>query len=74
MSKTVFNQNRLHLGFHYPRSYKTRLLCKNGYDKFIKQYSELTDIIDKNYYCIADESILDYETYKHIFEYENIIN
>lgn len=69
---SYYNQNRLHLGFHYPRSYKTRLLCKNGYNKFIEKYNELTDTIDKNYYCIANESILDYETYKHIFEYENI--
>ena len=32
------NQNRLHLGFHYPRSYDTRQECINGYTKFVNTY------------------------------------
>ena len=30
-----FNQNRLHIGYHYPRSHRTREICKNNYKKFI---------------------------------------
>ena len=43
-----YNQNRLHLGYHYPRSYKTRKLCIEGYYKFISKYRELVDFIDNN--------------------------
>ena len=32
------NQNRLHRGFHYPRSFKTIQESKNGYKKFIKNF------------------------------------
>ena len=60
------NQNRLHLGFHYARSYKTRKLCNNGYYKFIKQYGKYASMLDNNYYHIANDSIIDYETYKII--------
>jgi len=35
------NQNRLHLGYHYARSFKTRELCKNTFERFINDYSFL---------------------------------
>jgi hypothetical protein len=66
------NQNRLHLGFHYPRSYLTRTECKIGFDKFIDRYGGFTDKIENNYYCIDQNSIIDFQTYKSIFNYENI--
>ena len=62
-----FNQNRLHLGYHYPRCSKTRNICKIGYHKFIKEYRELLDFIDNNYYCISKDSFIDYNTYLQIF-------
>ena len=62
-----YNQNRLHLGYHYPRSYNTRKICLNGYYKFIEKFRDLIDFIDNNYYCISKESLLDFETYKQIF-------
>ena len=62
------NQNRLHLGFHYPRSYSTREECMIGYDLFMKKYSFLTQEIKKNYYCIDQQSIIDFETYKCIYD------
>ena len=34
------NQNRLHLGYHYPRSFKTRTLCMKYYKEFIKNYGK----------------------------------
>ena len=33
------NQNRLHLGFHYPRSMETIHECKYGYEQFVKKYN-----------------------------------
>lgn len=62
-----YNQNRLHLGYHYPRSSKTRDLCIKGYSKFISKFRFLVDFIDNNYYCISKDSLIDFETYKQIF-------
>lgn len=62
-----FNQNRLHLGYHYPRSYATRELCKSGYKKFITRYRGVVDFIDQNFYCISKNSIIDYQTYLKIY-------
>lgn len=66
-----FNQNRLHLGYHYPRSSKTRQLCIDGYNNFILKYRDIVDFIDFNYYLISNKSILDYETYIQIFNDDN---
>jgi hypothetical protein len=68
------NQNRLHYGFHYPRNYKTRILCKDTYHKFINDYGFLVDDVENNLYCIPKtESLIDFETYKDIFrEYDYV--
>lgn len=63
-NSSYYNKNRLHLGYHYPRSFKTRQICIEGYKKFILKFREIVDIIDKNYYCISKDSIIDFETYK----------
>lgn len=70
-NSSYFNQNRLHLGYHYPRSYKTREICLKGYTKFIEKYRELVDFIDNNYYCISNDSLIDYDTYKQIYNTSN---
>ena len=57
---SYYNQNRLHLGYHYPRNYKTRNLCKNGYNKFLKKFEKLNIVnkINNNYYLISNESFI----------------
>jgi hypothetical protein len=66
------NQNRLHLGYHYPRSYNTRKLCREGYTKFINTYGFVVDDLDNNYYLVSSyDSLMDGDTYKHIYKYEN---
>lgn len=66
---SFFNQNRLHLGYHYSRSYNTRILCKNTFDKFYKEYSFLVENIEKNVYSIPlNDSLIDFRTYLKIFE------
>lgn len=60
------NQNRLHLGFHYPRSYTTREFSKKGFDDFVKHYDFLCEDISNNLYAISDQSIVDYQTYLQI--------
>lgn len=58
------NQNRLHLGFHYPRSFITREQSKRGYKLFLSSYPKLIKTIDMNIYAIAEgESLMDFKTY-----------
>lgn len=61
------NQNRLHKGFHYCRSFHTRKECEDGFERFMETYGEFTQPIPKNYYCIDKRSTVDFETYKVIF-------
>ena len=64
------NQNRLHRGFHYPRSKITRKLCLDGYSLFLKDYEFLTKEIEKNLYAIHDNSFIDAGTYESIYKNE----
>ncbi len=64
------NQNRLHLGFHYPRSAKTRELCQSNYEKFISKYN--CHFINSNHYYISNESCMDFDTYKQIMQSQNL--
>jgi len=67
------NQNRLHLGFHYPRNYNTRKLCYDTFDKFISQYRDIVFDVKNNIYCIPkDKSLVDFMTYTNILSYENV--
>ena len=69
-NSSYYNQNRLHLGFHYPRNYNTRNLCNKYYSQFIEKYGFCIDNIDKNYYIISKNSLIDYNTYVNIYSYE----
>jgi hypothetical protein len=63
---SYYNQNRLHQGFHYARSNKTRHLCKKGYRKFMDTYPQFTVKVEPNLYLVSKKSLLDAETYKLI--------
>lgn len=67
---SLYNQNRLHLGYHYPRDYTTRIDSKNGFVSFVELFAHLTTEIYKNVYAIHKNSILDFNTYINIFKYE----
>jgi hypothetical protein len=47
------NQNRLHLGFHYPRARDTIKECQSGFYKFKELYGSLLEPITNNYYFIS---------------------
>jgi hypothetical protein len=68
---SVFNQCRLHLGFHYPRSHDTRKLCLEGFDRFMDEFPHLTYEIPNNWYVISENSLIDFQTFNAIFSYEN---
>ncbi len=50
------NQNRLHLGYHYPRSPETIHECQEGFRRFKQTYPSLRFPIPNNVYCIAESS------------------
>jgi len=68
---SYFNQNRLHLGYHYCRNFPTRHLCLQNYNIFLKHYPTLIDDIDNNYYMISKQSIIDFHTIVSIYKHEN---
>jgi len=72
-NSSYYNQNRLHLGYHYIRNHKTRVLCKLGFYKFIEKFNDtkIIDRIHKNLYLISDKSFIDYETIYAIYKYNN---
>lgn len=62
------NQNRLHLGFHYPRSHKTRDLCVKTFARFENDYGFLTNDVNPNLYCISEkDTLLDFNTFLKIY-------
>ena len=66
---SFFNQNRLHLGYHYSRSYSTRNLCKKTFNRFYNDYSFLIEDVNKNIYSVPlNDSLIDFNTYLKIFD------
>ena len=63
------NQNRLHLGFHYPRCDDTIDECISGYFKFLEEYKFLTNDIKNNMYFISKKnSLISIKDFKNKFE------
>ncbi len=70
---SFYNSNRLHKGFHYSRNKKTRELCYNTFDLFLKDYKELVEDITNNYYAVpVNNSLIDFGTFKTIFTHEKV--
>jgi hypothetical protein len=65
---SYFNQNRLHLGYHYARNSKTRNLCVKTFPQFMDDYKILTNEVENNLYGVADDSLIDYYTFREIFD------
>lgn len=64
-----FNTNRLHMGYHYPRSLITRDQSLKGYNLFIKKYPNLYKKIEKNYIGISkNNSKVSFKNYKRIMK------
>lgn len=58
------NQNRLHLGFHYPRSFTTIEEQVKGFAQFQKIYPTFSHSVERNIYAIAKTgSLLDFRTF-----------
>jgi len=74
------NQNRLHQGFHYPRSQDTIHECQSGYARFTSQYPHLSDHVPYNYYILskngshttASDYMNTYRKTQIAFEYKDV--
>ena len=63
------NQNRLHLGYHYPRSYLTRKQSIDGFERFMEYYPDFSSEVGNNVYAVAlHDSIIDFETYLQVLD------
>jgi hypothetical protein len=62
---------RIHQGFHYPRSKKTRDACLRHADEFEKHYAPFIRSVGTNIYAIAqDRSLVDFEQYVDTLSHE----
>lgn len=60
---------RLHLGYHYPRSWKTRQACQSHTAEFLETYGPLTAAVPVNLYAVAAvDSLVDFGTYLRIMD------
>ena len=71
MESSIKNQNRLHLGFHYPRCNITLQKCKKYYYYFLEKYNNLIETIPNNYYIISKESNIKYTNYLKLYSQDD---
>lgn len=67
-----WNQLRLHQGFHYLRSMRTRKQAQEGFLRFISEYPDFSVAVESNLYAVpTEESNLDFGTISSILNAEN---
>jgi hypothetical protein len=62
------NQNRLHLGYHYPRSLETIEQVIKNHNDFLNEFSNCIMQFDKNIYAVHENSKVCFKDYKLIFD------
>lgn len=68
------NQCRLHLGFHYPRTYWTIQDMVDSYGRFRALYTPFAKTVKKNLYAVASSnSVLDFQTFQSIMRSHKIV-
>jgi hypothetical protein len=69
---STFNSFRIHKGYHYPRSSKTREMCIRDEKKFSEHYPHLISDAEDNpkIFCVADDenTLMDFNTMKIIMK------
>jgi len=66
------NQHRLHLGYHYPRSFNTIIQSISNYNKFNEKYNLFIKIPKYNVYSIHKDSFVNYDEYVKIYKNFNL--
>jgi glycine/D-amino acid oxidase-like deaminating enzyme len=65
---TRVNQQRIHAGFHYPRSITTAETAARNYFRFLIDHAEAVDGNDRHLYCIAADSKVGPEEYERVLD------
>lgn len=64
LAATLNNQNRLHLGYHYPRDVETAIQCQRGFYDFYRKYQNcILGGFDNAYFVSAQDSKVDFAGY-----------
>lgn len=63
-----WNQRRLHMGFHYPRSYDTIYQTVEGYSLFKNEFPFFSNKIQNNLYGVAESSLVSSDSYINIYK------
>lgn len=67
------NQNRLHLGYHYPRSIETIDQIIQNYNDFHEEFEDCISTYQNSIYAIHQKSKIDFIKYVEIFDnYRNL--
>ncbi len=73
LGATNVNQNRFHLGYHYPRSLATAKQCQEGIPSFKEYFDEALIDVKENYYAISKNgSRVSFEQYIKFCEKLNL--
>ncbi len=68
LGSIVNNQNRLHLGYHYPRCSKTIQQTINTYNQFLNEFNSCVTFVESNVYAVHEDSKVPYSDYKKVFD------
>lgn len=68
---SLYNQARIHGGYHYPRSIQTGARSRLSYTRFTEQFSSAVRMTDKSIYAIANGSRISAQKFQ---QYCKIIN
>jgi hypothetical protein len=62
------NQNRLHLGYHYPRCEKTIAQTVKTYNAFLDKFGSCVSFVDNNIYAVHEDSKVSFLDYCETFD------
>ena len=68
------NQNRLHLGYHYPRSKDTIEQVISCYNQFLQEFGDCVDFVENNIYAVHQDSAVDFDEYKRVFDFYSTLD
>lgn len=66
------NQQRLHLGYHYPRCEYTVDQCIRSYHSFLKYFGKYTKTVDNNLYIVHEDGHVNFDNYIELYQRKNL--
>jgi hypothetical protein len=63
---SLFNQARVHGGYHYPRSLSTAARCRANYDRFVHDFQSAIFDDFRSIYAVAENSKVNFQKYSRL--------